>query len=77
MREARERLAAQLPPALRSRYDALSTSKHGIAAGELKGQLCTACRTQIPAHEVQAIMAGPQIAECPNCKRLLIVKQEA
>lgn len=77
MREARERLAGQLPPALRSRYDALSTSKHGIAAGELKGQLCTACRTQIPAHEVQAIMAGPEIAECPNCKRLLIVKQEA
>lgn len=77
MREARERLAARLAPALRSRYDALSTSKHGIAAGELKGQLCTACRTQIPAHEVQAIMAGPEIAECPNCKRLLIVKQEA
>ncbi len=77
MREARERLAAQLAPALGSQYEALRGSKHGIAAGELKGGLCSACRTQIPSHEVQAIMAGPEIAECPNCKRLLIVRVEA
>jgi predicted nucleic acid-binding Zn-ribbon protein len=77
MREAREQLAAQLAPTLLSRYETLCASKHGIAAGELKGGLCTACRTQIPSHEVQTIMSGPEIAECPNCKRLLIVKLEA
>lgn len=74
MRDARDRLAAQLAPTLRSRYEALRESKHGIAAGELKGELCSACRTQIPSHEVQAIMSGPEVTECPNCKRLLVVR---
>lgn len=76
MREARERLADQLSPAVRKRYEALRESKHGIAVGELKGDLCSACRTQIPAHEAQSIQAGPEIAECPNCKRILVVKQD-
>lgn len=77
MRDARDRLAAELDPELRSRYEALKESKHGIAAGEFKGQLCSACRTQIPAHEVQAILSGPEVTECPNCKRLLVVRAEA
>lgn len=77
MRESRDRLAARLAPALRSRYEALKESKHGIAAGELKGQLCSACRTQIPSHEVQAILSGPDVTECPNCKRLLVVRAQS
>jgi len=77
MKEARAKFAAELPPARLAKYEALRESKHGIAVGILKGDLCSACRTQIPAHEAQAIQAGPEIAECPNCKRMLVVRQDA
>ncbi|MDO8847980.1 MAG: C4-type zinc ribbon domain-containing protein [Coriobacteriia bacterium] len=77
MREDREKLAKTLPADLRARYESLRESKHGIAVGILKGELCTACRTQIPSHEAQALHAGPEVAECPNCKRLLVVGLEA
>ncbi len=77
MREDREKLAKTLPADLRARYESLRESKHGIAVGILKGELCTACRTQIPSHEAQALHAGPEVAECPNCKRVLVVGREA
>ncbi len=77
MREDREKLAKTLPAGLSARYESLRESKHGIAVGILKGELCTACRTQIPSHEAQALHAGPEVAECPNCKRLLVVGREA
>lgn len=77
LKESREKLAQQLPAALRSRYESLRESKHGIAVGVLKGSLCSACRTQIPAHEAQALHAGPEIAECPNCRRILVLGQDA
>lgn len=72
----RARLAAALPSDVAARYEALREAKHGIAVGILEGALCSACRTQIPAGQVQAIRRGPEIAECPNCKRMLIVRGE-
>jgi predicted nucleic acid-binding Zn-ribbon protein len=75
MREGREKSAASLPAERRAQYEALKESKHGIAVGVLKGDLCSACRTQIPAHEAQALHAGPEVAECPNCKRILVVRE--
>lgn len=77
LRESREKLAQQLPAGLRAQYESLRESKHGIAVGMLKGDLCSACRTQIPAHEAQALHAGPEVAECPNCRRILIVGKDA
>ena len=77
LRESREKSAKLLPPALLAQYEGLRESKHGIAVGVLKGDLCSACRTQIPAHEAQALHAGPEVAECPNCRRILIVGQDA
>lgn len=73
MRKQREQLAEQLPAATRERYEALRQAKHGIAVGALQGDICSACRTQIPAGKVQALDAGPAVAECPNCKRILVI----
>lgn len=77
LRASRERRAAELPDALRARYESVRDVKHGIAVGELKGDLCSACRTQIPAQEAQALHAGPEVAECPNCRRILVVARDA
>lgn len=77
LREAREKLAGRLPSEIRTRYERLRESKHGIAVGVLTGDLCSACRTQIPAHEVQTLRSGPEIAECPNCRRILVIERDA
>ena len=58
-------------------YEALRTSKHGIGVGVLEGDMCSACRMALPAERAQAIQAGPEIAECPNCRRILIVSRSA
>lgn len=76
MRKAREQVALELPDELRSRYEALRDAKHGIAVGVLEGNLCSACRTQIPAGEAQAIQSAAGIGECPNCRRMLVVRSE-
>jgi hypothetical protein len=73
----REAIAAELTPGLLQRYESLRDQKHGIAVGQLEHGMCTACRTQLPAAKAQAIEAGPSIAECPNCRRLLVVRQDA
>lgn len=73
MKAEREKLAAAVGGELLARYEALRASKHGIGAGSLKGEICTACRTQIPSGTVQQLRSGPSIAECPNCHRILIV----
>lgn len=77
MKESRAQLAAELPSALLARYEKARQAKHGIAVGVFDGAMCSACRTQIPAGEAQAINAGPEIAECPNCRRILIVRGTA
>jgi predicted nucleic acid-binding Zn-ribbon protein len=75
MKRTREKLAGHVQAELLRRYESLRSSKHGIGAGTLSGDLCSACRTQIPAGKAQALQAGPEIAECPNCKRILVVRE--
>jgi predicted nucleic acid-binding Zn-ribbon protein len=75
LKRQREVLAASVPPPLLDRYESLRVSKHGIGVGQLQGDVCSACRTQLPAGKSQSLHAGPEIAECPNCKRILIVRE--
>ncbi len=77
LKAGREAIATRLPQPLLARYETLRASKNGIAVGELKGSLCTACRTAIPAGEAQSLAAGPEIGECPNCRRIIVVRQGA
>lgn len=73
MKRERQAVAATVPQPLLQRYEALRLTKAGIGAGRLTGDICSACRTQIPAGKVQALEAGVPIAECPNCKRILVI----
>lgn len=75
MKKEREARAAALPVDVLSRYEALRAAKHGIGVGEMTGELCSACRTQIPSGKAQSLRTGPEIAECPNCHRILIVRE--
>jgi len=77
LRAERDAIARTLDGSLLARYERLREAKKGVAVGALKGALCTACRTEIPAGEVQALQAGPEVAECPNCKRMLVIVGDA
>lgn len=70
----RERLAGALEPELRARYEAVRRSKHGIAVGVLEGDSCGACRVSIPAGKLEVLLEGPDVAQCPMCQRMLVVR---
>ena len=72
----RDALAGKLSPALRDRYEALRSSKHGIATARLEGSMCGACRVSLPAGSIESLLAGPVVATCPNCNRILIVGEQ-
>lgn len=74
MRAKRSALAAALPAPLLERYQAACATKHGIGVGVLRNGACSACRVQLPSERVQALESGPDIAQCPECKRVMIVR---
>ncbi|MBN2847560.1 MAG: hypothetical protein JXP72_03800 [Coriobacteriia bacterium] len=76
LKAGREAMAARFDPRLLARYERLRETKRGVAVGILQGALCSACRTEIPAGQCQVLLAGPEVGECPNCKRMIIVRPE-
>lgn len=70
----RDALSERLSPALRQRYESVRSSKHGLAVGRLEGDMCGACRVNIPAGHVERLGSGPDIGVCPMCQRILIVR---
>ena len=71
----RATLIAQLDPAIAQRYEALRAEKNGIAVSELEGDHCTACRSIILDGVLAKLRKGDELAECPNCHRMMIVAQ--
>jgi predicted nucleic acid-binding Zn-ribbon protein len=71
---ARTGLLSALPADLSERYEAVRRSKHGIAVGVLSEGMCSACRVGLPAGEIDALEHGPDIAACPCCGRILVVR---
>lgn len=71
---ARTTAAAALDAQLLERYESLRVSRHGLAVGVLADGMCDACRVGLPSGKVAALQAGPDIATCPSCARILIVR---
>ena len=73
----RAKVAKSLPADLINRYESARETKGGVGVGELDGEACTACRMVLPAERVRELAAGPAIATCPQCRRLIVVHPEA
>jgi predicted nucleic acid-binding Zn-ribbon protein len=69
----RKLVAAALDAALLDQYEKLREQKHGIGLGVLHDQTCSACRMELPSDKVNVLKAGPPVAVCPACHRLLVV----
>ncbi len=72
-RAAREPVAARLPAELSARYEAAAARGQGTGVGVLRDEACTACRITFPRSDLNALLTGPPLASCPNCRRLLVI----
>ncbi len=69
----RKKLATQLDAQLLQRYERVRESKGGVGAATLAGPACTACHMELPAQRLEELLAGPRIASCPACRRVLVI----
>lgn len=70
---ARDAQRDKLSAELRDRYDAAATRFHGVAVGRLDGDRCTACGISLSYADVNGLVEGPPLTNCPNCGRLMVV----
>ncbi|MDP2181083.1 MAG: C4-type zinc ribbon domain-containing protein [Actinomycetota bacterium] len=76
LREERATLMKAIDAELYRRYEVLKEAKSGIGVGLLVGASCTACHMELPAERLEELHAGPEVAICPACRRLLVVRGE-
>jgi predicted nucleic acid-binding Zn-ribbon protein len=55
-------------------YEAVRENKGGVAVGRLDGDTCSACRMSLPAERIRELNEGPDVAICPHCHRLIVVR---
>lgn len=69
----RERIVAQLDPALAALYEKTAARCGGVAVGTLSGTTCGVCRAEISQDRLIEMRKSAPIAPCPACGRLLIM----
>ncbi len=68
----RERLIAQLTPAMKSLYNRISSRiRDGVAVAEARKNSCTACFMSLRPEMMAKIRRGDEIITCDNCSRIL------
>ena len=70
----RTALGKALPADTLAEYESVRASKGGVAVGRLDGDSCSACRMSLPAERIRELNAGPDVAICPHCHRLIVVR---
>lgn len=72
----RQAVADKLPKDTLARYETVRASKGGVGVGRLEGDACSACRMSLPAERVRELQTGPDVAVCPQCRRILVVRSD-
>jgi predicted nucleic acid-binding Zn-ribbon protein len=70
----RDKLAKSISPSLVERYEKIRSGHGGLGVGRLEGNSCSACRMSLPAERVKELSTGPDVGECPQCRRLIVVR---
>lgn len=74
LQKRRNALAKSMPVDVLARYESVKEAKGGVAVGKLEGQMCSACRMDLPSTLLQTLKEGPEIGICPQCRRLIVVR---
>jgi predicted nucleic acid-binding Zn-ribbon protein len=67
-------LAGSLDRETLAKYETIRESKGGVGVGRLDGDSCSACRMSLPAERIRELSSGPDVAICPHCHRLIVVR---
>ena len=67
-------LAGSLDAETLAKYESVRENKGGVAVGRLDGDTCSACRMSLPAERINELTSGPDVAICPHCHRLIVVR---
>jgi len=69
----RERLAKQVPAAIRKKYEMLLVRRKGVALVEACRGTCLGCNMALPPQFFNSMLKKQGIDSCPHCNRLLYV----
>ncbi len=70
-RMERDKLAEEISPALRQRYEMIFKRRGGLAVVLAKSGTCQGCRMRIPPQLYNELQKNLTIHYCPNCQRIL------
>ena len=75
----RERVAAEIPDALRDFYDKLRSQYDGLAVAPLRYGRCNGCKLALSTVELNEIRAAAadEVTRCENCRRILVRTEES
>lgn len=76
-RRQRAEAQASLPDELIERYERLKKQKGGIGAAKLEDGRCSVCSIELNAGQLNKLKHGPDIGICPNCRRLIVVREQS
>ena len=69
----REMQKTRIPPRALHLYEDLRRRKGGMAVSRLSGGMCGGCRVSVPDSVRRKALSISDIAQCPNCERILAV----
>lgn len=69
----REAQKLKVTPAALHLYEDVRRRKGGVAVAHIQGSMCTGCRVTIPEAIRRRAFQPDQLAQCPNCERILYV----
>ena len=72
---ARDALLGTLEPGLKQRYLRDFQTKGGIGVARLENGQCSGCHVTLSEGQIARLNAGPLIDQCPNCSRLMVVRE--
>jgi predicted nucleic acid-binding Zn-ribbon protein len=75
-RAERDKVAADLDPALSKRYDMLLDRRAGRAVVTVEAGNCMGCHMQIPRQTVIEVMKTRAVRVCPQCMRIIFISAE-
>ena len=71
LRQSRDSIAPDIPPATLSVYEGLRKSRDGIAVARVVRSMCEGCRLTLPTMELQRAKSAQSIVQCSSCRRIL------
>jgi predicted nucleic acid-binding Zn-ribbon protein len=76
-RKRREELAAGIDANLRRQYETVFVRRRGVAVVEVRSGNCQGCHMRVSPQLTNEIQRNQRVIACPNCSRILYVRNES